>query len=542
MDWDVIVVGLGTAGTSAALAAAKLGLRTLGVERTNMMGGQYTAGGICFGQRPPVVAMHEFEREAEKLGLARAYETVPLAVGKSGGRFVSVTLVSGGRVREESAKVFVDATGSATLARLAGMPTRKGRPRDGATARCARSELWKKGTGEIIPYYKNYAVDLCGDSESYSKAMEFLAGTRVEEFRRLKKIGRMLRPAVLAGGREELRYVTERIVTFRDLLNETPWPDVIFHGFGPEDYVSPDGRLAYESDDIQNWKVICYLPAFGYPYAIPYGTIVAKGVDNLLVPSKHLGVSHDCGGTVRMQAEMRSSGAAAACAAKVMLSKGCAARDVPYADLKPLLDRERTLSHPRQTAVDTVNGYSFGRRFTADEIVAALSVPTVRSGEWWNSKAQDGPGERASYAYWNCWKTALSGTAEDRKSLADRLAAEMAKGGAGEGNFAVALGLMDDRRCLPALRAIVRHPGGAADPTGPRIYPNRMKALAFLGRMRDATVVPELRAILSDGARAFTSGVVTTDVFASGELCRAAAAALAEVALERIEGKRAAAL
>ena len=530
MDWDVIVVGLGTAGTAAALAAARMGLRTLGVERTNAMGGQYTSGCICFGQRSPVESMLAFEREAERYGLVRAYETVPLAVKRAGDRIFSVTLVSDGRVREESAKAFIDATGNGTLARLAGLPLRKGRPHDGAMARSVRAELWKMDTGTIRPHYRNYMVDLGGDAESYARTVEFLAGTRVTAYQGLKRQGRMLRPATLVGAREERRTVTEKIVTFRELLLETPWPDPIFYGFGPEDYVAPDGKTAYESDEIQNWKEICYLPAFGYPYAIPYGTIVAKGVGNLLVPSKHMGVSHDCGGAIRMQQEMRKSGVAAACAVQVMLRKDCAARDVPYSELAPLLSREGTLAKPRQKAVDTINGYSFGRLFSADEIVAALAVPSVRGGEWWNSKAKDGPCERASYAYWNCWKTALSGTEAERTRLADRLAAEMAKGGVGEGNFAVALGLMDDRRCLPPLRTIVKRPGSVADPVGPRIYPNRLKALTFLGRMRDEAVIPELRAIIADGARAFTADINVAGVFESRDVCRAATLALAEVA------------
>ena len=202
MDWDVIVVGLGTAGTAAALAAARMGLRTLGVERTNAMGGQYTSGCICFGQRAPVESMLAFEREAERCGLVRAYETVPLAVKRNGDRIVSVTLVSDGRVREESAKAFIDATGNGTLARLAGLPLRKGRPRDGAMARSVRAELWKMDTGTIRPHYRNYKVDLGGDAGSYARAVEFLAGTRVAAYQGLKRQGRMLRPATLVGARE----------------------------------------------------------------------------------------------------------------------------------------------------------------------------------------------------------------------------------------------------------------------------------------------------------------------------------------------------
>lgn len=535
MDWDVIVVGLGTAGTDAALTAARLGLRTLGVERTGAMGGQYTSGGICFGQRPPVESMLAFEREAEKAGLVRAYETVPLAVGKRDGRLVSVTLVSDGATRTETARVFIDATGNGTLAHLAGLPLRRGRPHDGAMARPARAELWKEATGTVRPYYSNWNVKLDGDAAAHAASVAFLGETRLKAFRDLRGRARMLRPATLVGAREERRVVTERIVTFRDLLRETAWDDPVFYGFGPEDYVQPD-TLAYESDDLQNWKLLCFLPAFGYPYAIPYGTLVAKGVANLLVPSKHLGVSHDCGGAIRMQPEMRKSGRAAACAAKVMCMLGCAARDVPYAELRPLLLREGTLAKPNRTAVETVNGFAFGRPFTDDEIVAALSRPVVRSGEWWNSTAKDGPGERAAYAYWCCWKTALTGRAADRAARADRLAAEMGKGGPCAGNFAVALGLLEDARCVPVLRALLRAPGPANDPTGPGIYPNRLKAIPLLARFGDRESVPLLRVLRADGAQAFTADIpARTGIFASPAAWRAEALAWVGTALARLE-------
>ena len=92
--------------------------------------------------------------------------------------------------------------------------------------------------------------------------------------------------------------------------------------------------------------------------------------------------------------------------------------------------------------------------------------------------------------------------------------------GDGAENFAIALALMEDRRCLSCLEAIASSPGGVADPVGHMIYPNRMKALPFLGRFKDVAAVPALEAIVKDGAKAFTADVVTTGVFTSLEECR----------------------
>ena len=44
--YDVIVAGLGSAGSMAAIQAAKCGMKVLGLEFENFMGGQSTGGGV----------------------------------------------------------------------------------------------------------------------------------------------------------------------------------------------------------------------------------------------------------------------------------------------------------------------------------------------------------------------------------------------------------------------------------------------------------------------------------------------------------------
>ncbi len=512
-DYDVVVVGLGTAGTAAALTAARLGLKVLGVERTNAMGGQATSGCVCFGQPPPVKSMIKYEREAERLGVARAYETVPLSTRVRKGRLQDVTLVSKGRMWPVAAKIFIDATGNGTLARLAGLPLRRGRDFDHVVASSARAELWRaKKSGSMRPYYANYACNVTGTEEEYSDTVKFLASTRVKQGDGLRANNRMLQVATIIGAREECRTVAEETVSLRDCLAGKTYPNTIFHGFGPEDLVVSKLDMAYESEEIQNWKAICFLHAFGYPYAIPYGTIVAKGVDNLFVPSKHFGVTHDAGGGIRMQGEMRKTGIASACAALIAIQDGCAARDVPYDKLKALLAKEGLPGKPVREEVNTVNGHRF-RPFAEAEIVAAIKAGVVRSGEWWNSRAKDAPPERAAYAYWWCWKTKLSGTVAARKKLGDRLFAEANAHAKDRGNFAVALGLLGDRRCVPILRDIVAHPGSEGDAVGHRIFPNRIKAIPFLGRFRDRQALPLLQAIVADQGKSFTKDLMPTHIF-----------------------------
>ncbi len=536
-DYDVVVAGLGTAGVSAALTAARLGLKVLGVERVNAMGGQFTSGCVCAGRTASVNAMIRFEREAKKYNLEVAYETVVLDVELGGKRIQSVTLVSKGKIRTVTAKFFMDATGNATFSRILGLPLRTGREYDHEIISAARAEFWcKNKDGSGLPYYANYACNITGTTQAYSDAVEFLASTRVHHGKGLRHGNRMMKPATIIGAREESRAVAEEIISLKDCLMEKKYPDTIFYGFGPEDLVVSNLDMAYESEEVQNWKAICFLHAFGYPYSVPYGTVVAKELDNLFIPSKHFGVTHDAGGGIRMQGEMRKTGVVAACAALVAIQEKCAARDVPYDKLKKLLAKENLPGKPVRTEVNTVNGHRF-KPFSEDEIVSAIKAGVVRSGEWWNSTAKDAPPERAAYAYWWCWKTKLSGTAEARKKLGDRLFAEMSASKKDSGNFAVALGLLGDNRCLPVLRGIVANPGSEGDIVGNRIFPNRIKAIPFLGRFRDKESLPLLKTIIADNGKTYTQDLMKTNIFHTPERWRQEAVSWAKRAIDDITGK-----
>lgn len=518
--YDVVVAGLGTAGEEAALAAAKLGLNVLGVEKHNAMGGQATIGCVNFGGSI-VDRMIRSEREADAAGLKLAYETVPTGVWLDGKRIVGLRLSRNGVVRDVAARIVIDATGNATVARMAGCGIRSGRDWDGEKGGCARAELWTTPEGGARPIYGNYRRDLCGSAADYSAVVAFLAGTRRKVWNASKR--RMLKPALILGAREEDRVATLETVTLRDCLQEKEYAAPIFYAFGPEDLVRVDQDYAFESEEIQNWKGLCSMPCFGYTSVLPYGTIVARDVEALLVPSKHFGVSHDAGGGIRMQGEMRKTGYAAACAALLAVRRNLALKDVPYAELRPLLEKGGLLTRPAKQFVTTVNGVPTGP-FTPEQAVAALKQDVALPGEWWNSKADGGPREQAAYAYWTAWKCALSGSVAERKRFGDLLNAEMEQGGRWAGNFAVALGLLGDARACGVLRSLVATPGAShpagSDPVVARAYPNRIKAVCLLGRFGDQASLPLLRDIMLDGAVAFTKDLLGSGLYRTSDRYR----------------------
>ena len=163
--FDVVVVGAGSAGSSAAITAARLGARTLLVDRLGFMGGtstavldtfyafytpgehprrvvgglgwevaqRLTADGVAF-ERPNTYGAGTgvtydaealkvlWERLAEDAGVELLLHTWATGVRVDGGRLAAVRLWNKGGERWVEASAVVDASGDADLAAMAGVP------------------------------------------------------------------------------------------------------------------------------------------------------------------------------------------------------------------------------------------------------------------------------------------------------------------------------------------------------------------------------------------------------------------------------------
>ena len=276
MEYDVIVVGLGTAGAEAFRTSVGCGLKTLGIERLNGMGGIGTSGCIAFGGNIPKL-MLDYEKAAEKGDVA--YESAVIGARRDGNRVAGVTYVTNGVVREASAKVVIDASGNATVGALLKLPLRRGCDFDGMMAPCGRAESWMDKNGGIRPIYRNYQEETSPDSlETLTATVLKMNCGRHRFWRQNRTKQRMLRPSPMVGAREDPRYVTARIQTLAEVLAGKAVEDPIFYAWTPEDQPVTDYAFAFESEAIQNWKFLCDLPMFGYPSTISYRTLVVKGI------------------------------------------------------------------------------------------------------------------------------------------------------------------------------------------------------------------------------------------------------------------------
>lgn len=155
--YDVVVVGGGPAGMSAAVASARAGAKTAIIERYGYLGGQATGGlvilivglsdgkeriikGICeetidrlfeMGQAKdvgrhvlfdPESMKYLFDRLIEETGVRPYYHSYATGAIMQQGKVCGINIAGKSGIRTIRAKMFVDATGDADLAQYCGIP------------------------------------------------------------------------------------------------------------------------------------------------------------------------------------------------------------------------------------------------------------------------------------------------------------------------------------------------------------------------------------------------------------------------------------
>jgi hypothetical protein len=164
LSWDVVVVGAGSAGCAAAIAAARRGRRVLLLEAGNAPGGVSTVGGIsewyahldglgdifdsvtremkAYGMSHECDGRYFFNSEYLKLiwqwaleqaGVHCLFHATLSGCEVRAGRVQTVEVISCGQRLSFSAEYFVDCSGEGVLGFLAGAPFMKGDPESGRT-------------------------------------------------------------------------------------------------------------------------------------------------------------------------------------------------------------------------------------------------------------------------------------------------------------------------------------------------------------------------------------------------------------------------
>lgn len=354
-NYDVIVCGLGTAGSLAAILSAENGLKVLGIEHFTCVGGTTTIGGIeghyfgVPGGRYETIdtAVSDFQRkytctklESRKFVLEEflsrnhvdiLYESSICGVYLQNNAVVGIKAYTPDGIKNYACLVFMDCTADAYIADMAGCETEFGRDLDGLTQPYSMVSLIYNGKRYCTTNFDFGRVDQRDDAE-LSQALIYsrTAGTDLSD-----STSQLISQMPLIGVREGRRIVAEESVKLADVLANRQTAEPMFFSYADLDKHGWD--IAFDGSALGDWAIGANLGAYNVTVAVPWKVIIPKKIDGILVPCRALGVDRDVASCVRMVLDMKKVAEAAAEIATLAVKYSCKLRMIPYEELRKTL-------------------------------------------------------------------------------------------------------------------------------------------------------------------------------------------------------------
>ena len=371
-NFDVIVCGLGTAGSIAAALLAEKGYRVLGLEAFNCAGGISSAGGIEIhyfglpGGRGHALAA-EADREAaeypmpladgrritlEKLLLERGvtvcYNSAAVGVYMEDSRAVGVRAATPEGVRAYGCRMLFDCTAEGHVARMTGCDGHFGRTSDGQ-AQPFTSVVSMTFGGKVG--YINLDTGRTDPRDGRATSAAVIDG-RATERREYGWSQRVIRPMPLPGIREGWRLAAAEMLTAEDFFAGRYTAEPGYYSYSDIDKHGED--VAFESDLRGDWKVGANVGAWNFSVPVPWKVILPERVDGLAVVCRAVGVDREMASSVRMLPDMYKLAEIGAEAADIALSRDIPLREIPYGELSARLKASGCLdpAHDRGVWID----------------------------------------------------------------------------------------------------------------------------------------------------------------------------------------------
>jgi hypothetical protein len=368
---DVLVVGGGTAGTIAAIQAARAGAKTLLVERGSKLGGTMTTGGVAFpglfhawgkqviagigwelvkesleldgGTFPDFsnipkhhpehqLKVNQFlypllaEEKCEQAGVKIAYYEFPQAISQTpeGWR---VECVGFGTCRTVLCKQIIDCTGGATVVGLLGLPRLREEETQPGSMLFRLDKPYEAGRIGITDALYILGAD---SSSSRSVTAANLRGRKdlLQKIRTSKKRLTHLQPE--ASFRESFRIVGETLITVDDYTSGKVFEDAVCYAFYPVDLHTKGGVKP---------KPL----AKGTVPTIPLSALVPKGSTNLLVAGRCVSSDRLANSGLRVQASCMAMGQAAGVAAALAVAAKTTPLKVPLKEIHEMLRKHNAI-------------------------------------------------------------------------------------------------------------------------------------------------------------------------------------------------------
>ena len=352
LNADVLVAGAGTGGSYAAIAAAKQGARVVVLEACTMIGGMETAGGMhvmghgvkggvqdevfqrvradhklfrgghAIPMPNPIIKAIVFEELYKKLGIDVIFGATITGAVKEGNRIVAAQAATPDGAVVVHADAFVDSTGDADLAIMAGAPYRTGREVDQVLhcyTQCAESI--NKNTGNVggTNFDAGYTdpFDIVDLTRGKRHALRPLHELLLDEFR-------ILYAFPVLGLRQSRQIIGDYAPTMHDQIFLKHFDDCIGYSAAKYDCHSKD--YANHNDLAVLWVWILGNRERHFGGEIPYRCMLPKGVEGILVACRSAASSNEANYQQRVIRNCRRMGEAAGIAAALCAQTGVTPR------------------------------------------------------------------------------------------------------------------------------------------------------------------------------------------------------------------------
>lgn len=425
LDTDVLVVGGGTSGVTAAIAAADGGAKVLLVDCGGGIGGVGTHSGIHVyylglhvGMQPSMDQQTKhiadgmgskakgFHPEAKKVvlqeliaasGVNVLYHCIPVEVEKERQRVRAVIFESPEETIRVTAKVTLDSTGNGDVAALAGAAYTGGREWDGIYHVYSTPPRVMNDKGMLL--IQNFDAGWAESTSARDVSRAFLDGRKLLWKLKNERDNIFMANTNVFGAREGRHIQGEYTLTMDDLIMDRRFDDVVMKCYSHYDNHGND--MANESRFTQIWSSVMGAWIHKIGGDVPYRTFVPAEIDGLLIACRALSMDHDTSSVFRMQPDMHAAGEVAGAAAALCCASDCEPR---YLDIDKLQRRmiergvitEADLTRPSAPWV-TLDGESresgywtlenVHRPDVIQRLIDKLGTAEEGSAQWWLWKA-----------------------------------------------------------------------------------------------------------------------------------------------------------
>ncbi len=313
--YDVVVVGGGTSGAPAGIAAGRLGAKTLVIEHLHDLGGTGTAGAIAsywYGnvtgftkevqdglRRWPIESrIHWWRSHLAQAGSEVWYGILGIGALVDAERVRGVLVATPNGIGIIRASIIIDATGNGDIAVAAGAKTFFIDDR----------EISVQGAG-LAP--RNLGADYTNTDFMFVDENDIMDGTHVFVYAK-EKYPDAFDQGKLLGTRERRQIIGDFCFTALDQINGRTYPDSIVYSFSDYD------THGFTTDPYMDLNHPHPLKYHAY---VPYRSCIPKGLDGIFVVGLAMSCHRDALPIVRMQPDLQNQGYAIGVAAAMLAPK-----------------------------------------------------------------------------------------------------------------------------------------------------------------------------------------------------------------------------